>query len=95
MTTTEPKPLEWAALWGEMGANYDAGRAAWVETTAAMYDAMLNAVPPTLHVSGGFLCGEAWNHNAAGEPVYAAFTRRAGRVTACYLTFGQFCELVG
>ena len=84
--TTGVPELEWADLWAALQANYDAGRVVWVRTTAAVYEAMLGAVPPAWRVGLGFLAGDPWDHDAAGAAVYPAFTHRAGVYETCYLT---------
>lgn len=44
--TESAQPLEWSALWLVLESNYNHGIRVWVPTTDAMYDAILNAVPP-------------------------------------------------
>ena len=96
MSTTESaQPLEWSALWLVLESNYNHGVRVWVPTTDAMYDAMLESVPPTIQRWAAFLCGEAWTHNDHGEAVYAAFTKRSGTVEACYLTRSEFRQMIG
>lgn len=92
---TKTAPLEWKALFDAMRANHDAGRIEWVETTEAMYREMLNVLPPARQVPGGFLVGEPWTHDDKGRAVAAAFTLRAGRYEACYMTAADFKRLVG
>lgn len=82
MSTTEStQPLEWDALWLVLESNYNHGIRVWV--------------PPTVQRWAAFLCGEAWTHNAHGEAVYAAFTKRSGIVEACYLTRSEFRQMIG
>jgi hypothetical protein len=76
--------LEWKALWDAMRAALPTG--AWVPTTPAMRDAMLNAVPPRCYFPGGFLVGEPWADDENGEPLYAAFRGWGEEVEARYLT---------
>jgi hypothetical protein len=47
---------------------------AWTPTTEAKFYDMLGAVPPAAMTGGGFLVGEAADHDAGnGRPRYAAF----------------------
>jgi len=79
-------PLEWAALWGAMGAS----PASWVKTTEGMYWEMLGAVPPRDMGAGAFLVGEANHHNSNGQPVYACFRKVADEFEARYMTVTEF-----
>ena len=94
-TTTDGPGLEWEPLWDAMRADHAAGRVRWVRTTQAMYDAMLNVLPPAWWVAGGFLVGEPYRHDDEGRAVFAAFTRRADGYAACYLRLAEFRRLVG
>lgn len=64
---------------------------AWIETTAAMYDEMLNALPPRAMGAGAFLVGEPYTYNNNGEAVYACFAQVGrDRFKARYLTVREF-----
>ena len=82
------KTLEWADLWAAM----DAEPTKWHPTTEAMYWAMLEALPPRAMGGGGFLVGEANNHNSKGEAVYACFIhhRTLDEYEARYMTHAEF-----
>ena len=45
----------------------------WLPSSRARYDQMLGAVPPALHLTRGFLVGEAQHHDDAGRPYFTAF----------------------
>lgn len=45
----------------------------WLPSTRERYDHMLGAVPPALHLTRGFLVGEAQHHDDAGVPYFTAF----------------------
>ena len=78
------------ALWDEIQSNYYSGNDEWVETTEEMFDEMLGAVPPVAMISTAFLMGEPWNHNDAGQAVYAAFKAKSGKCFAKYMTVNEF-----
>jgi hypothetical protein len=84
-----PKAMEWDELWADMEAKY--GTDQWSETTEAMYQHQLGAVPPELYIRGGFLVGEAANHTRSGEPIFAAFRRKdtGDGYEAKYMTIRQ------
>jgi len=49
----------------------------WEPTTAERFDEMLNVLPPAVMVRGGFLVGEAFDHDAgSGRPRYQGFRVR-------------------
>lgn len=89
--TTAPAPLEWAPLWVAMKADWKAGRETWHATTEAMYDDMLNVLPPAAQRPYEFLVGEEWTHTDDGQGVFACFRwRRGDTPTARYMTLRQF-----
>lgn len=45
----------------------------WKKVDHARFWEMLGAVPPAIRTGTGFLVGEAYDHNAKGEPRYRAF----------------------
>lgn len=48
--------------------------ATWSTVTEAVYDEMLECLPPAYMGNHGFLVGEAWDHHATtGRPRYAAY----------------------
>ena len=84
--------LEWSELWAAMKA----APTAWIETTEAMFEHMLNCVPPRAQAYGAFLVGEADHHNSSGQAVYACFTFNGKKHRARYLTHAEFrARLVG
>lgn len=85
-TNTETHPLEWSPLWAAMKA----APHAWILTTDAMYDEMLNVLPPRAMRRNVFLVGEAERHNEKGQAVYACFKRSAGAVYATYMSHAEF-----
>lgn len=88
-TMSDARPLVWAELWSAMKARPDA----WMLTTAAMFDEMLNVLPPADMGAGGFLVGEANHHNERGESVHACFIRRRtapDSYAARYMTRREF-----
>lgn len=84
----EEKPLEWAALWDAMLASPER----WQRSTPAMFDEMLNVLPPVAMGGGAFLAGEPNHHNAEGAAVYACFYAHAGIVEARYMTRAEFSQ---
>lgn len=50
----------------------------WLPSTPERYEEMLGAVPPAIHLSRGFLVGEAQHHDDAGRPYFTAFRRTPG-----------------
>jgi hypothetical protein len=50
----------------------------WTETTESRFDEMLGVVPPAIMWGNGFLVGEAFDHDRAGRPRYAAFIQVRG-----------------
>jgi hypothetical protein len=51
----------------------------FVEVTEARYDEMLGVLPPLAWIDKGFLVGEAWRHNDAGQPMFAALMHVNGK----------------
>jgi hypothetical protein len=45
----------------------------WIESTEERYWYALECLPPAYRAGGGFLLGEAYDHNAIGEPRYRAY----------------------
>jgi hypothetical protein len=45
----------------------------WLPSSRARYEHMLGAVPPAIHLTRGFLVGEAQHHDDAGVPYFTAF----------------------
>lgn len=80
------KPLVWADLWAAMDAN----PTRWIPTTSEMYWEMLECLPPRMMGKGGFLVGEANNHNADGESVHACFVQHGDSFEARYMTCAEF-----
>ena len=55
----------------------------WNPSTQERYDEMLGCLPPAAWVSGGFLVGEPWDHDAGnGQPRYDGF-RQVGEKFYC------------
>lgn len=50
----------------------------WKRTTEAKYEEMLGVLPPAHQVYGGFLVGEAVDHNDKGEPRFRAYAKDNG-----------------
>ena len=49
----------------------------WSETTEAEYWEMLEVLPPAIYGRGGFMVGEAYDHDAlTDQPRYAAYRNR-------------------
>lgn len=69
---------------------YNAGDDSFIETTSRAHWQMLGAVPPRIQRGSDFLAGEAWHHNEAGQPIYAAFYKVAGRFFCRMETRQQF-----
>jgi len=78
--------LEWAALWAAM----DALPEEWIPTTVAMYQHMLEIVPPRLDIGSRFLVGEPQRHNEQGKAVHACFRQVGKEYFARYMTVEQF-----
>ena len=92
MNTTTQTPLVWAELWAAMRPEPHP----WILTTEAMYDDMLNCLPPRAMGNGCFLVGEADHHNSDGRAVYACFKQiHGGGFEARYMTVAEFNELKG
>jgi hypothetical protein len=68
----------------------DANPSEWIPTTEAMYWHMLEVLPPRKMIGRNFLVGEANNHNAEGEAVYAGFTQFGDIYKAKNLTLAEF-----
>lgn len=85
--TIEPASDAWA--YPDIEADHKARRYVWREVTEDFADQALDSVPP-IFVRGGFLVGEAWSHNANGEPLYAAFATVGERHFATICTFAGF-----
>ena len=69
----------------------------WEETTEERYFEMLEVLPPALMASGGFLVGEAYDHDAGnGQPRFQAFRKRSGafEVANRPMTVSEFREAV-
>lgn len=71
----------------------------WVETTQAMFDEMLNVLPPADQRGGGFLVGEAHHHDPqTHEETYAGFletdVNNVTRFFARYLSVRQFRKII-
>ncbi len=61
------------------------------EVSEEKYFEMLGVVPPERMAYGGFLVGEAWDHNNKGEPRYQLFIEEGGKFYDCGLaTTGEF-----
>lgn len=80
------QPLEWSNLWNAMRSNPET----WHPTSEAMFDAMLNCLPPARMGGGRFLVGEPDHHNAKGEAVFAAFKQTGSAYFAKYQTIREF-----
>lgn len=83
--------LEHAALWDAMKAQPDK----WHPTTRAMYDEMLEVLPPAAMgpawQGSPFLVGEPYTHDSEGRAVYACFMESMNEVClATYMTLEQF-----
>ena len=49
----------------------------WSETTEAEYWDMLGVLPPAIYEKGGFMVGEAYDHDAiTNQPRYSAYRKR-------------------
>jgi len=76
---------------------FDAGRPDWIQTTAEVADYFLQAVPP-IYGPGCFGCGEAFAHNAVGDPVYLTFRnvwRRSNKAECRYCTRAEIENAIG
>jgi hypothetical protein len=82
------EPKEWSELWAAMKA----APTEWIETTEAMYWAMLECLPPRTSWARGFMVGEPERHDENGEPVHACFNREGIRFFARYMTLPQLRE---
>ena len=90
MTTAIKQPRHpWA--YEEMEAEYEAGRATWFEVSEGFYYQALNVLPP-VYAPGGFLVGEPWNHNRAGQAILAAFVKTGERYFGTMSTKAAFVE---
>ena len=49
------------------------------EVSEERYDEMLGCLPPVAWVGKGFLVGEPWDHNEAGQPRFAPFISLNGK----------------
>ncbi len=76
---------EWNDLFKEMRERPEH----WHETSQAMFDEMLGAVPPADIGGGAFLMGEPVKH-VNGEPVYYCSREIAGEYLARYMTQAEF-----
>jgi len=67
----------------------------WIEVPEARYWEMLECLPPEIMTGHGFLVGEPWDHNAAGQPRFSAFVELNGKhyESAEPLTVAQFKAL--
>lgn len=55
----------------------------WIETTAEIYDEMLNVLPPLCWRSTGFMVSEPYDHHAlTGRARYQAYIRKGGKYFA-------------
>lgn len=102
-------PKVWKELWNLLRANWGMEEdeygmpertkipehPSFVETTEEMYDDQLGAVPPAIMIRNAFACGEPWNHDPDGYPVYACFVNWGGRYFAAYMTPKQFRATFG
>jgi hypothetical protein len=82
------KKLEWAELWDAM----ENAPEAWIETTEAMYWAMLECLPPRKMSQNAFLVGEPLRHNERGA-VHACFLRVGGVYRAKNINVCDFAEV--
>lgn len=62
----------------------------WIETTEAMWQHMLEVVPPRAQVGNRFLVGEALRHDASGKAVHSCFIERDNRYFAKNMTVAEF-----
>lgn len=86
-TAIEPAVKDWA--YGQITANYRAGRNVWVEVSPEFAQQALEVLPP-IYQQGGFLVSEASCHNAEGHAVYAGFAQIGGRHFSRELTVKDF-----
>lgn len=65
------------------------------QVTQERYDEMLGVVPPAIMTGNGFLVGEPWRHNDAGQPMFAGFVHYIGRCweAAEPMTIAEFKDL--
>ena len=82
------KKLEWAELWDAM----ENAPEAWIETTEAMYWAMLECLPPRKMSQNAFLVGEPLRHNERGA-VHACFLRVGGVYLSKNINVCEFSEV--
>ena len=68
--------------WTELsleGTPWDAIFIPGQEISEGVYEYYLEALPPALWLTRGFLCGEAASHNSENIAVYSAFIKRGDR----------------
>lgn len=51
----------------------------FIEVSEERYDEMLGVLPPVAWIDKGFLVGEPWRHNEAGNPMFAPLMHVGGR----------------
>jgi len=70
----------------------------WDDVSESRFTEMLECLPPALMLSGGFLVGEPWDHDAGnGQPRFQAFRRRSGKHYASSrpMTKAEFRKAMG
>jgi hypothetical protein len=56
-----------------VAANFATGSTEWTAVSANIADHFLGCVPPLAWKNNRFACGEAYDFNDSGEPVYYCF----------------------
>lgn len=85
-----PASQEWAYV--DLDADYKAGLSTWREVSEDFYWQALEVLPP-IYAPGGFLVGEAHDHETSGHANYAGFvcTGSPGEYGSRY--FARYCTV--